>query len=210
MKFIVFEGLDGAGKSTLMHKVEGFLSGQSLTPVFVRDPGTTAVGEKLRLLILDPNEKPGAKTEILMYQASRAQLVEEIIAPQLRLGHWVLSDRFYTSTIAFQCQARGLSRADVDWLNNYACDGLKPDLVVFIDIPIEESEKRLQKRTTTSGENKDRMELENSVFHSKVREGYLLQAREEPGKWLVLDGMKTPDQLLNDVIDHMRGKKWLV
>ena len=145
-----------------------------------------------------------------MYQAARAQLVEEVIAPSLRQGHWVLSDRFYTSTIAFQCHARGLSRSDVDWLSNYACDGLKPDAVVFIDIPVEESERRLYKRTTSSGESKDRMEQENKNFHNKVREGYLLQAVEEPMKWLVLDGMKTPDELLNDVVTYFRGKKWLV
>lgn len=192
-----------------MHKVESFLSGQSLTPVFIRDPGTTAVGEKLRRIILDPAEKPAAKTEILMYQAARAQLVDEIIAPRLKQGHWVLSDRFYSSTIAFQCHARGLNRSDVDWLNNYACNGIVPDAVVFIDIPVAESQRRLHKRTTSLGETKDRMEQENLDFHEKVREGYLSQAREAPGSWLVLDGMRTPDELLSDVVAHFRGKQWL-
>jgi dTMP kinase len=210
MKFIVFEGLDGAGKSTLMHKVESFLSGHKATTLFVRDPGTTSVGEKLRQIILDPAEKPGAKTEILMYQAARAQLVSEVIAPRLKQGHWVLSDRFYSSTIAFQCHARGLSRADVDWLNHYACDGLKPDAVIFIDIPVEESQRRLNQRTAAAGESKDRMEQEDQDFHKRVRDGYLLQAREQPASWLVLDGMKSPDELLEDVLAHFRGKKWLL
>jgi dTMP kinase len=209
LKFIVFEGLDGAGKSTLMHKVESYLSGQKLTPVFIRDPGTTRVGEKLRQIILDPAETPAAKTEILMYQAARAQLVDEVIEPSLKKGHWVLSDRFYSSTIAFQCHARGLSRADVDWLSNYACNGLKPDTVIFIDISIEESQRRVHQRTSKAGENKDRMESENVEFHEKVREGYLLQAREQPGSWLVLDGLRTPDQLLDDVVGHFRSRKWL-
>jgi len=209
MKFIVFEGLDGAGKSTLMKKVEGFLSTQSQKSIFVRDPGTTSLGEKLRQLILDPNEKPIPKTEILMYQAARAQLVGEIIKPKLQKGEWVLSDRFYSSTLAFQGQARGLERDDIHWLNNFASAGLKPDAVVFIDIPVEESQRRLNKRETASGESKDRMELEDSGFHGRVREGYLRQAREDADRWLVLDGMRTPDELLQDVISYFKGKQWL-
>jgi dTMP kinase len=209
MKFIVFEGLDGAGKSTLMHNVESLLSSESLKTVFVRDPGTTAVGEKLRKIILDPSEKPSAKTEILMYQAARAQLVDEIIAPQLKLGNWVLSDRFYSSTIAFQCHARGIDRASTDWLSKYACGEIQPDLVIFVDISVEESQRRLNKRSVASGEVKDRMEQEDLEFHQKVRQGYLLQAKEEPSKWLVLDGLRTPEQLREDVRAYLRKQQWL-
>lgn len=210
MKFIVFEGLDGAGKSTLISKVQDHLlkTGQQKT-CFVRDPGTTSVGEKIRSVLLDPAEKPCARTEVLLYEAARAQLVDEIIAPALRSQTWVLSDRFYSSTVAFQAVARSLGRKDIDWLNTYACAGLVPDLVVFIDITVEESQRRLNRRQTTDGSSADRMEQENLDFHERVRQGYLLQAKEHPQGWLVLDGMKTPDQLFDDTAKHFERLGWL-
>lgn len=209
MKFIVFEGLDGAGKSTLIKKVEERLATGSQRSVFVRDPGGTPVSEKIRQLILDPADNPCAKTEVLLYQASRAQLVHEKIKPSLQKGVWVLSDRFYSSTVAFQCSARGLDRADIDWLSRYACDGLRPDLVIFIDIPVSESRRRVNKRTSATGEEADRIEKENDAFHAKVREGYLSQAQEDPSSWLVLDGLKTPEALFEDVLTFFQEKKWL-
>jgi dTMP kinase len=209
MKFFVFEGLDGAGKSTLIQKVQTYLQTQSLKVELVRDPGSTDLGEKLRRLVLDPEWSPASRTEVLLYQAARAQLVSEKIRPYLAQKTWVLSDRFYSSTIAFQCYARGLNRADIDWLNRYACEGLQPNLVIFIDIPVSESARRIQKRTSESGTEQDRMEQENSTFHEKVRQGYLAQAKEDPEHWLVLDGFLTPDQLFEEVLKHLRGKKWL-
>lgn len=209
MKFLVFEGLDGAGKSTLIQRVEAYLLRQSMDVSRVRDPGTTLLGEKIRQLILDPLGAPSAKTEILLYQAARAQLVAEMILPHLKQKRWVLSDRFYSSTIAFQCAARGLSRTDVDWLNHYACDGLKPDLVIFIDIPVQESQRRISSRTANGGEQKDRMENEDLSFHEKVRQGYLSQAQENPQNWLVLDGFQKPEVLVELVIAAMKGFQWL-
>jgi dTMP kinase len=175
----------------------------------VRDPGGTELGEKIRQLILDPSFSPDSRTEILLYQASRAQLVAEKIRPSLAKGVWVLSDRFYSSTIAFQCFARGLNRADVEWLSHYACGGLKPDLTIYIDITVEESEKRIHRRTTTSGAAKDRMEQENREFHERVRTGYLAQAQENPQQWLVLNGLLNPDELFQKVMEHFRSQKWL-
>ncbi len=217
MKFFVFEGLDGAGKSTLIQKVQTYLrtapaetsSAQPRKVELVRDPGSTELGEKIRQLVLDPVWSPVSRTEVLMYQAARAQLVSEKIKPYLEQKTWVLADRFYSSTIAFQCFARELQRADIDWLNRYACQGLEPDLVIFIDIPVEESAKRIQKRVAAIGTEQDRMEKENSAFHEKVRQGYLAQAKEDPARWLVLDGFLTPDQLFEKVLEHLRGKKWL-
>lgn len=209
MKFFVFEGLDGAGKSTLIQKVQIYLQTQSLSVELVRDPGSTELGEKLRHLVLDPVWSPSPRTEVLLYQAARAQLVSEKIRPALAKNTWVLADRFFSSTIAFQCFARELDRGDIDWLNSYACDGLEPDLVIFIDIPVEESVKRIQKRTAAIGTEQDRMEKESAAFHKKVRQGYLAQAEEAPDRWLVLDGFLTPDQLFDEVLKSLRGKKWL-
>ncbi|MBY0385667.1 dTMP kinase [bacterium] len=209
MKFFVFEGLDGAGKSTLIQKVEDYLRQKSLDVSRVRDPGSTEIGEKLRHVILSPEFQPSTKTEVLLYQAARAQLVAEKIKPQLQKGIWVLSDRFYSSTIAFQCFARGLNREDIQWLSRYACDGLEPDLVIFIDIPVEESERRVQQRTSSTGTQKDRMENENHQFHEKVRQGYLAQAKENPKHWLVIDGFLKPDELFEKVLQYFRTQKWL-
>lgn len=210
MKFIVFEGLDGAGKSTLISKVQDYLvkRGQFQSKL-IRDPGTTSVGEKIRGVLLDPSEKPVARAEVLMYEAARAQLVDEIIRPTLAQKIWVLSDRFYSSTVAFQAVARNLGRHDIDWLNNYACAGLVPDLVVFIDIPVSESQRRLGKRQSSDGSKADRMEQEDLDFHERVRQGYLVQAKENPKGWLVLDGMKTPDELFTDTSSHFERLGWL-
>lgn len=210
MKFIVFEGLDGAGKSTLIAKVQEYLvrRGQFQSKL-LRDPGSTTVGEKIRGILLDPNEKPVARTEVLLYEAARAQLVDEVIRPTLAQKIWVLSDRFYSSTVAFQAVARNLGRGDIDWLNNYACGGLVPDLVVYIDISVAESQRRLNRRQTADGSKADRMEQENLDFHEKVRQGYLLQAKENPGSWLVLDGMKTPEELFNDTAKDFERRAWL-
>jgi dTMP kinase len=209
MRFIVFEGLDGAGKSTLIQGLLTCLQDSEQPHELVRDPGTTSVGEKLRGMILDPGEKPSAKTEILMYEASRAQLVDERIKPALDAGKWVISDRFYSSTIAFQCFARGLNLEEVEWLNHYACSGLQPDLFIFIDISVEESQRRQNKRNLQTGGKPDRMENENVDFHQKVRQGYLQQAKDSPERWLVLDGMKTPKELFEDVRKHLQDQKWL-
>lgn len=209
MKFLVFEGLDGAGKSTLIKKVQEELSRRGVTYQQVRDPGGPSVSERLREIILDPDEKPLEKTEVLMYQAARAELVGKQIAPALKQGQWVLSDRFYSSTIAFQSEARGLDRTAIDWLNNYACSGLKPDLVIFIDITVEESQKRLHQRCGQTGTVHDRMELEKEEFHQKVRQGYLKQANSEPSSWLVLDGLKSPEGLFADVVKYLEENQWL-
>lgn len=210
MKFIVFEGLDGAGKSTLISKVQAHLvrRGQFESKL-LRDPGTTSVGEKIRNILLDPTEKPVPRAEVLLYEAARAQLVDEIILPSLAKNIWILSDRFYSSTVAFQAVARNLGRKDIDWLNTYACAGLIPDLVVYIDISVAESQRRLNRRQTNDGSSADRMEQENLNFHESVRQGYLLQAQEAPAGWLVLDGMKTPDELFNETSQHFERLGWL-
>lgn len=209
MRFIVFEGLDGAGKSTLIQGLTSELKNHRQDYKLARDPGTTSLGEKLRGHILDPQEKPSAKTEILMYQAARAQMVSEFIRPALAQKQWVISDRFYTSTIAFQCWARGLDLKEVEWLNRYACDGLEPDLVIYIDITVAESQRRQNERNTKTGSVPDRMENENSAFHERVRQGYLQQAKDSPKNWLVLDGLRRPEQLITDVITKMQEKQWL-
>ena len=210
MSFIVFEGLDGAGKSTLMQLTTQELLRRGKTYIQTREPGGTPLAEDIRQLLLRADaEAPVASAELLLYSASRAQHVARVILPALERGEWVLCDRFSESSIAFQCFARGLPRADVDWLNRFAQQGRKADLVVLLDLPVDESLRRLKARQKAQNIPTDRMEREDREFHSKVREGYLAQANEEPWRWLVLDAQKNPEELFAALFKEFEKRKWI-
>ena len=209
MRFIVFEGLDAAGKSTLIEKVESQLGQLGLATQQFRDPGSTELGESLRNIILScKSEPPVGKAETLLYQAARVQMVEKKIKPALQTG-WVLCDRFYSSTIAFQVFARGLNMEDIQSLNDFVAASCRPDLFIYLDITVDESLKRKEKRCLETGVEQDRMEKENREFQEKVREGYLHQAKKSPQDWLVLDGTQSPDKLLEKVMGELKGRQWL-
>lgn len=210
MAFIVFEGLDGSGKSTLMRALSVHLKSQHKKFIMTREPGGTPLAEDIRSLLLKKgDEVPVPRTEVLLYQASRAQHVDHVIEPALKRGEWVLCDRFFASTVAFQCFARGLNRQDIDWLNNYATHNRSPHLTVLLDLPVEESLARIQQRNLSLGSESDRMEDEKVSFHRSVREGYLAQAKENPGSWLVLDAKKTPDELFEGLRNTLVQRRWL-
>jgi len=159
-------------------------------------------------------EAPTATTELLLYAASRAQHVAKVIRPALARGEWVLCDRFSASSVAFQCFARKLSRSDVDWLNKFAQDGIEPSLTILLDLTVEESRRRQGQRTgptTTAGvaAGADRMEQESREFHERVREGYLAQAKEKPGSWLVVDATGSPDEIKTVVMKAFKERSWL-
>lgn len=209
-RFLVFEGLDGSGKSTLMNAVDLELRRSTRTPVRTREPGGTPLAEEIRTLLLKiDGEAPVAPTELLLYAASRAQHVAKKIKPALERGEWVMCDRFSASTVAFQCFARKLSRPDIDWLNRFAEQGTKPDLYVLLDLTVEESERR-QGHRQGAGQAADRMERESREFHEAVRQGYLAQAKEDPNRWLVLDASKSPDEMKARVIKELEDRRWLV
>ena len=174
--FIVFEGLDASGKSTLIDRVRAWLQEQQIPSVLLRDPGSTPVGERIRNLVLDPKEKPGARTETLLYEAARAEMVEKTILPALDEGKWVLCDRFYSSTVAFQGFARGLDMRKIESLNDFAIHPCKPDLFVFLDISVEESEKRKLKRAKQLGmsllqeQNQQKEPVKQDEIHSETNE----------------------------------------
>lgn len=210
MSFIVFEGLDGSGKSTLIELTKSELGRRGKTFVQTREPGGTPLAEDIRKLLLRPDaEAPVASAELLLYSASRAQHVSRVILPALERGDWVLCDRFSESSVAFQCFARGLPRADVDWLNRFAQQGRKADLVVLLDLPVDESLRRLKERQLAQNVPKDRMEREDTEFHRKVRDGYLAQAKEEPWRWLILDAKKRPEELATELFAEFMRRKWL-
>ncbi len=210
MFFLVFEGLDGSGKSSLIKRLDQHLRENSKSTLLTREPGGTELGDKLRQLILEKsNQAPTAKTELLMYQASRAQHVELVIRPALLEKKWVLCDRFSASSVAFQGGGRGISVEQVEWLNSFSTENLIPDLTILLDLSVEESKKRRHNRESETGEMEDRIESEADAFHQRVRRAFLKQAEKSPQNWLVLDAALTPNELFLKVQTVLQSKKWL-
>lgn len=206
MHFLAFEGLDGAGKSTLIQGLKSELQRLNQAAVVSREPGGTSLGQEIRQMLLRvQGEAPIPRAEALLYQADRAQHVETLIRPALAAGKWVLSDRFTASSIAFQGGGRDLSVAQVQWLNEFSTAGLKPDLFVLLDLTVEESMRRLSGRATEA----DRFEREQKDFHERVRQGYLNQAKTEPSRWLVLNAAASPSELLQTLISDLKRRQWL-
>ena len=211
MAFLVFEGLDGSGKTTLIDGLSSKLSSQNINYLVTREPGGSPLGDKLRTLLIQKNNKseiPNPKTELLLYEAIRAQHVEQTIKPFLKKG-WVLCDRFTVSSIAFQVGGRHLSLSDVKWLNDFAIGDLRCDLAIFLDLPVNEVQKRCHNRRRQNGIGPDRFELEDKQFYKNVREAYLDEIHREPKRWLVLDATQSSSQLKAVLIKRLVKEKWL-
>lgn len=205
MSFIVFEGLDASGKSTLIKSIEKALVQSNISFVTTREPGGSLLADKIRELILYPGDEiPCAKAELLLYQASRAQHVEKVIKPALAADKWVLCDRFTPSSIAFQAGGRGIKVEEVKKLNEFAIDDTKPDFYILLDLDVKESAKRIAGR-----EEKNRLDVEKEEFHQAVRDSYLEQASEEPDKWLILDATQPTEEMLEQVMDYFKRKSCL-
>ena len=210
MPFLVFEGLDGSGKSSLMSALEQELKSKGLPVVRTREPGGTALGDQIREMILTKDgPTPTARTELLLYEASRSQHVDQVIRPALQKNSWVLCDRFSASSIAFQAGGREISEAWVERLNEFSTDGLIAELTVLLDLTVSESRRRRNQRQSKTGGGEDRIESEADTFHERVRKSFLEQAERDPKHWLVLDAAKNPDELLAQLLSHIRGLKWL-
>ncbi len=174
--FITFEGGEGTGKSTQIRLLAERLEAAGLTVRALREPGGTVVGEAVRRILLDPDHAElGVSTEILLYEASRAQLVDEVIRPALEAGEVVLCDRFFDSTTAYQGYARGIDLARIDALNAAATGGLVPDRTLVLDIDPAIGIRR------ATAESADRLEAEDLGFHVRVRDGFLAIAASGAG-----------------------------
>jgi len=211
MHFIVFEGLDGSGKSSLIKALAQKLEQLSLLYISTREPGGTELGEALREFILfpKPNALPTPRTELLLYQAIRAQHVDTVIRPSLEKGHWILCDRFTASSIAFQSAGRSINQSDVESLNFFATSGLAPELTVLLDLTSEQALRRRENRTQSTGNQPDRIESENHDFHNKVRMSFIDQAQKNPHQWLVLDASLSPEELAQQLILNLEDRGWL-
>jgi dTMP kinase len=194
-RFVVIDGPDGAGKSTQVKMLADWLREQGLAVQEARDPGGTPIGEKVRAILLDRlHDEMVVPCELMLYMASRAQLVAQVIRPALERGECVLCDRYVSSTVAYQ-GAGGAATADVLDVGRVAVGGLWPDLTVILDLPAQTGLSRVGKAKA-----KDRVESKDFAYHSRVREIFLQQAKEDPSRWAVVDAMGT----LQDVQARLR------
>ncbi len=195
--FITFEGPEGAGKTTQIARVKEYLADQNISCTIVREPGGTAIGDLIRNILLDPHlQGIRQRTEILLYAASRAQLVEQVIRPALDKGQIILCDRFVDSSIAYQGYGAMWSLDEVRTVNRIATGGLRPSRTYLLDLPVELGHKRILSR----GSKKDRMEQKEKMFHDRVRQGYLALAEAEPDRFRVIRADADIDQVFRQII----------
>ncbi|WP_247827958.1 dTMP kinase [Arthrobacter antioxidans] len=200
--FIALEGGDGAGKSTQAALLCTALESGGHTVIRTREPGGTPIGEKLRSLVLEHGHgEIDARTEALMFAASRAAHVHQVIVPALERGDVVVCDRFIDSSVAYQGAGRGLGARAVLDVNLWATDGLRPDLTVLLDV--EPAEGRSRRTTGTAAE--DRLESEPDDFHASIRAAFLELAGAEPERYLVLAASGTPEELHRSILAALPG-----
>jgi dTMP kinase len=211
--FITFEGIDGSGKSTQLRLLNNFLRANGWNALVTREPGGTPVGLRLRAALLDATEEVDPLTELLVFAADRAQHVRRVIRPALENGHIVISDRYADATVAYQGAGRGFSPELIAEIVQLATEGLKPDLTVLFDVDIEESTTRTTRRSTgrsSSKSGRDRLDIENAEFHSRVRDAYLQIARAEPERVKVIDASgpveQTQERVRNIVIPFLKTR----
>ncbi len=202
-KFIVFEGIDGSGKTTQINELSKWLTGSNLIPcnnqlVITREPGGTKLGKSIRSLLLNTSKEksPDSITELLLYAADRSQHVNEIIRPTLNKGDWVISDRFCGSTLAYQGYGRKLDMQLIKDLENIATQGISPDITFLLDIPVEESIKRRIHRKD------DRIEKEGIEFLLKVSLGF--QELSKDSKWKKISAIKSKEMIISEIQSEIK------
>ncbi|MEA2718419.1 MAG: dTMP kinase [Candidatus Eremiobacteraeota bacterium] len=187
---VTFEGIEAAGKSTLIAALASELTSRGDVVLVTREPGGTPLGDSLRGVFLDPTFRIDPVAEVMLINASRAQLVADVIAPALKERTVVLCDRFFDATVAYQGYGRGLDVEAVLEICLAATHRIAPELTFLIDLPVALSRARVRARGGA-----DRLEREGDAFHTNVREGYLALAKRFPGRFVVLDGTQPPDVL---------------
>lgn len=212
--FITFEGIDGSGKSTQLRLLNTFLRAHGCNALVTREPGGTALGLRLREALLDALEEVDPLTELLVFAADRAQHVRRLLLPALEGGAVVISDRYADATVAYQGAGRGFSPELIAQIVQLATEGLKPDLTLLFDVSISESVSRTTRRS--SGKNasvkggRDRLDIENAEFHTRVRNAYLKIAAAEPERVKIIDSSgpveRTQERLQELIVPFLRSR----
>lgn len=187
-KFITIDGVEGAGKSTQIEFICAYLESRGISVVLTREPGGTELGEKIRDLLLNPNIKIHADTELLLMFAARNEHIHTKIIPALAKGDWVLSDRFTDASYAYQGGGRGLDIARIKDLEQWVLQDFTPDMTLLLDLPVELGMTRIKSRG-----KKDRIELEGTQFFNRVRQAYIDRATQFPQRIKLIDSSKTPE-----------------
>ena len=196
--FISFEGIDGCGKSTQADLLRSYLESKGEQVELLREPGGTALSEQIREILLNPNnDKMDPSTESILLSASRAQLTREIIIPALERGNVVICDRYADSTLAYQGYGRGINLEWLEKLNEFATAGLKPDITLLVDLPVDEALNRMQSKSF------DRIEMEGIEFLDKVRSGYLELTDRFSKRYFMIDGMETIEEMSKKIINKI-------
>jgi len=204
--FITFEGIEGCGKTTQINHLRSFFKKNNRPFLLTREPGGTKVGEKIRQILLSSdNAGMEPMTELFLYVADRIQHCRQVIAPALREGKVVLCDRFADATTVYQGFGRGLDLAWIKEIHARALENITPDLTFLLDLPVEVGLRRAWKRLEKDQTQEDRFEKEALDFHQRISDGYLTLARNEPGRIIVLDGMKDEGALHREIVSHLPG-----
>lgn len=202
--FITFEGVEGAGKTTQIELLKNELERREIEYIVTREPGGTAIGEKIRGLLLDPeNSEMNYMTELLLYYASRAQHLYEKINQAKESGKVVICDRYSDSTMAYQGYGRGIDKQLIENLNSVVEKGNRPDITFIIDADPELTLVRAKRKSGNVG---DRLEQESLEFHKRVREGFLAASKKEPERVAVIDGRKSIEEINRDIIARLFEK----
>lgn len=202
--FITFEGIEGCGKTTQIGLLTSFLKSIDRPFLLTREPGGTELGEKIRKILLSTeNIKIEPMAELFLYATARIQHYHQIIKPALSEGKTVLCDRFSDATLAYQGYGRGLDLAWIEEIHARAVENVKPNLTFLLDLPVEVGLKRALKRMESHKVKEDRFEREALDFHRRVREGYLILARRDPQRIILLDGMKDEQTLHQEIVSHL-------
>lgn len=187
-RFITFEGPEGGGKSTQVQRLAEALRAEGKTVLLTREPGGTRLAEQIRGLVREEvDDPPVTRSEVLLFLAARAQVVANVIKPALARGEWVICDRYADSTFAYQGYGRGIDVGLLKNLNDFATEGLAPDLTILLDVPPEVSRARLASRQAATATTADRIELAGREFHRRLREGFLELAKAEPERFAVIE-----------------------
>lgn len=204
--FITIEGPDGAGKSSVVKKLVTAIQETTSTPLVVtREPGGSDIAERIRDILLDPiHTNMDDRTEALLLAAGRRQHVIEKIKPALERGDIVLCDRFVDSSIAYQGQARGIGIEEVKAINEFAIEGLRPDLTIYLDVDAEVGLNRI--KDSKSNRTQDRLELEEVAFHEEVRKGYLALIKAEPERFVTVDASRSEEEVFERVWEIVKKK----
>lgn len=185
--FVTFEGPEGGGKSTVLREISGRLEERGIKHVLTREPGSGSLGKEIRRLLLE-EDHVDPRAELFLFLADRAQHVENLVRPTLESGQWVLCDRYADSTVVYQGHARGFDLEQLVHLNSFATRGLQPDLTLLFDL---DPAVGLARRGDL-----DRLDQEPIEFHQRVREGFLIEARKDPRRWVIVDAQSTLSEVI--------------